>query len=633
MKLGKAFSDSVAVEKHQVMKSGDDSGESWWLGMGRTLMFITALCIGFFILSWRLFDLAVVQGHHFRSLADGNRTRELIRHAPRGVLVDRTGKPLVTNIPYYRLIKPCSGEDANECVTPLSREDGDALSKQGLPSGTFLEVDYRREYLYPDAVSHIIGYTGELSEKELDDEYYKLRYYRRGDRIGRTGAEAVYEDKLRGRDGKELVEVDASGKVVRTLGRDKETAGADIALSIDIALQKVVADSFPKGEKGAVVVSRPATGEILAMYSSPSYDINAFSLGLSQKEYTDLLSDPNQPMFDRAIGGVYPPGSTFKIVTSLAAMEEGAIKKDTTVDDVGVLTIGPFSFPNWYFKQYGKTEGLVNLVKALERSNDIFFYKAAEWVGITKLVTWAHKVGIGKPLGIELGGEASGLMPDPAWKKAQFATPEDREAHNDEWYLGDTYHIGIGQGYLLVTPLQVNAWTNVIANGGAVCRPTIKKVTGTSSRETHCKDVVVKNDTIDTITQGMQKACEPGGTGWPLFGFGVHRSSLIAKQNATSSALPSTMNNEPITLIPVACKTGTAEFGDPKNATHAWFTVFAPLPSEAPPGGAKLGPPDASKTISGDPEISITVLVEGAGEGSSVAAPVAKKILEEWFGR
>jgi penicillin-binding protein 2 len=207
--------------------------------------------------------------------------------------------------------------------------------------------------------------------------------------VGRTGAEAVYEDRLRGRDGKELVEVDAHGSIMRTLGRDREKAGQDIMLSVDIALQAKVAENFPKDQKGAVVVSKPSTGELLALYSSPSFDLNMFSSGLSQQSYNDLVANLDQPLFDRAIGGVYPPGSTFKLVTSLAALEEGVVKKDTTVDDVGVLKIGPFSFPNWYFLQYGKTEGLVDIVKALGRSNDIFFYKTGEWVGITKLALWA----------------------------------------------------------------------------------------------------------------------------------------------------------------------------------------------------------------------------------------------------
>lgn len=632
MKLGKAFSDSVIAERKLHMRTESEE-DSWWLGMGRVLFFLTLLCVGFFILIWRLFDLSIVQGHYYRTLANGNRTRELIRHAPRGILRDRTGKALVENVPFYRLLKPCSGQSIDDCVTAISRDEGDALSKKGLPAGTFLEVDYKREYVYPTQLSHVLGYTGEISDDELKDEYYKLRYYTRGDRLGRTGAEAVFEEKLRGRDGKELVEVDAAGRILRVLGRDKEIPGQDVFLSIDASVQEVAAAAFPKGEKGAIVVSRPSSGEILALYSSPSYDINAFSFGLSNSDYQKLIKDPDRPQFDRAIGGVYPPGSTFKLVTSLAALEEGIVTKSTTVDDVGVLKIGPFSFPNWYFNQYGKTEGLVDITKALERSNDIFFYKVGEWLGITKLSSWARKVGIGKPLGIELSGEASGLMPDPAWKKERFSSAYDKEVRNDEWYVGDTYHVSIGQGYLLTTPLQVNTWTNIVANRGAVCIPTIQKATSDVKTKSRCKEIVVKKaDTIDLITSGMRKACEPGGTGWPMFGFGI-RGKEQGERGKTSTE-SSTLNPLPLTLIPTACKTGTAEYGDLQNNTHAWFTVFAPLPNAAQGDfGVKLGTAELPKTISGDPEISITVLVEEAGEGSTVAAPVAKKILEAWFGR
>jgi len=205
-----------------------------------------------------------MQGRMFRLLADGNRTRELIRHAPRGILLDRTGKPLVANIPQYRLIAPNG-------TTILTKEEGEVLEKNGLPAGSFLETDYRREYLYPEAAAHVVGFTGEMTEKEIDDAYYKLRRYHLGDRVGRTGAEAAFEDRLRGRDGKELVEVDATGSIVRTLGRDKETAGEDVTLSLDAGLQKAAAESFPKEEKGAVVVTKPTTGEILALLSFPSF--------------------------------------------------------------------------------------------------------------------------------------------------------------------------------------------------------------------------------------------------------------------------------------------------------------------------------------------------------------------------
>ena len=211
-------------------------------------------------------------------------------------------------------------------------------------------------------------------------------------------------------------------------------------------------------------------------------------------------------------------------------------------------------------------------------------------------------------------------MPDPAWKNERFSSDADKEARNNEWYLGDTYHVAIGQGYLLTTPLQVNAWTNVIANKGKVCKPTVKKATSVPAwrdQVSSCKNLGIKDETIQLIAEGMKKACETGGTGWPLFEFKVKS-----------------------TIRQLADKTGTAEFGDPQNKTHAWFTVYAPLSQDAIKAptlqstelraqGRALG----SQVLTGEPEISITVLVEGAGEGSSVAAPVAKKILEEWFGR
>jgi penicillin-binding protein 2 len=444
-----------------------------------------------------------------------------------------------------------------------------------------------------------------------------------------SGAEAVFEQKLRGRDGRELIETDAEGRIVRTLGTDKEVPGEDVMLSLDARLNDAVAAAFPIGSNGAVIVAKPATGEILALYSSPSYSSDLFSLGMSTAEYAKLTEDPRQPLFNRAVGGMYPPGSTFKIITALAGLEEEAIRSDTRVTDVGVVTIGDFRFPNWYFTQYGKTEGSVDLVRAIQRSNDIFFYKTGEWLGITKLATWARRIGVGSPLGIELGGEASGLMPDPDWKNRRFTKPEERETRANIWYLGDTYHVAIGQGYLVTTPLQVNAWTNVIANQGHLCRPTILKsqFSNLKSQKENCRDLSISKETIALITQGMKLACEPGGTGWPLFNFNVRRQETRVKQDNQNETASSSGT---LVEVPVACKTGTAEFGDPQGRTHAWFTAFAPLPSEAL---AKEGLTQRDQTLTGEPEISVTVLVEGGGEGSSVAAPVAKKILEEWFAR
>lgn len=541
MKFGKAFSESLIIEQKTASRISKPRVRAWWLGAGRALVFATLLFICLFVLIWRLFTLTVIRGHEFRQLAEGNRTREIIIHAPRGRILDRTGKALAQN------------------------------ERIGM-------YEYKRVYPSGAATSHVVGYTGEITQQELADDYYKLRGYRPGDRIGRMGAEAVYEERLRGRDGRELVEVSANGSVSRTLGRIEEVAGEDIPISVDRGLAHAVLAAFPPEGKGAVVVAQPKTGEVLALFTSPGFDANIFSATLSKETYNTLFEHPDLPMFNRAVGGAYPPGSTFKLVTALAALEEGAITDATLVEDVGELVIGPFRFPNWYFTQYGRTEGLVDVVKAIQRSNDIFFYKAGDAVGITKLASWAKRVGIGSPMGIEVPGEAGGLMPNPAWKAKRFDTPADREARNDQWYLGDTYHVSIGQGYLLTTPLQVNTWTNIVANGGKLCRPTIEKINH------ECKDLGIHKETIDVITEGMKRACEPGGTGWPLFNF----------------------------RVPVACKTGTAEFGDPQNRTHAWFTAFAPIQ---------------------EPEISVTVLVEEAGEGSDKAAPIAKQILTEWFSR
>jgi penicillin-binding protein 2 len=626
-KLGKAFSDSVFVERHRDHRLKKDSVSAWWMGAGRILIFSLLFFAAFFILSVRLFSLTVVNGHKYKLLADGNRTRELIRHAPRGILLDRTGKPLSENIPRYRLLKPCQeGEGAQVtggCVTYISKNKGEELTSQGLPAGSFLEIDWERRYIDGEAYAHVTGYTGEITEEELKDAYYTIRNYRRGDRIGRTGTEAVFEERLRGRDGKELVEVESTGKIVRTLGRDSETPGNNVILSIDRELSKAVRSAFPAALRGAVVVSKPSTGEILALYSSPTYNPDVFTTAMSNVTYSDLTEDPDRPLFNRAIGGVYPPASTFKIITAVAALESGAITKQTTVEDTGVITTGPFSFSNWYFTQHGKTDGFVDVVKALQRSNDIYFYRIGEKTGIDTIATWARIMGVGKTTGIELFGEAQGLMPDPKWKEKRFTSPADLAARNNLWYSGDTYHVSIGQGYLLTTPLQVNLWTNIIANGGRYCRPTIEKVTSDNRHPAVCFETDISEDVIRTIRNGMEKACEAGGTGWPMFEFRMPLSSDTASGiGKDSEASPSAQKSGP--LLPVACKTGTAEFGDPADKTHAWFTVFAPVPAKNSSGSG-------TELISGPAEISVTVLIEEGGEGSSQAAPIAKEILTHFF--
>ncbi len=630
MKLGNAFSDSLIVERFRSRSHTSEKNPGWWIGRGKGLLFLSFTLVAISTLLFRLFHLTVVEGHSMRALADDNRTRELVRHAPRGNLLDRSGKPLTENIPQYRLNAPCMDDRTRLCITRLSEEQKIQAEQKGLPQGSFLDTGYMRRYLRDESTAHVLGYTGELSERESNDEYYQLRKYIPGDKVGRSGAEVVFEEQLRGRNGRELVEVNAQGKTVRTLGVDKEIVGADVTLSLDGRLADIVREAFPSGMRGVVVVMKPQTGEILALYSSPSYSANALSEGLTTKEYEALLGGVDRPMFNRAIGGVYPPGSTFKIITSIAALEEGTVSIDTTIEDTGVIEVGAARYTNWYFTKNGGTDGLVNVIKAIQRSNDTYFYRIGEMLGVEKLAKWARLLGIGKPLGIELSGEASGLMPDPLWKAQQFSSPEDKELRNDMWYTGDNYNLAIGQGYLLTTPLQVASWTSVVANGGYFCKPTIERV-GLGGKQAKCTKLTIKPDTIDAVTKGMRRACEADGTGWPLFGFHVPKPGAVVPTKdptASGSATPKV----PMVRVPVACKTGTAETGNPKETTpHAWFTAFAPVVEKYAEIGS-TGYKDEEE-ITGDPEIAVTVLVENGGEGSSVAAPVAKKVLEEWFRR
>ncbi|MEK7165278.1 MAG: penicillin-binding transpeptidase domain-containing protein, partial [Patescibacteria group bacterium] len=355
---------------------------------------------------------------------------------------------------------------------------------------------------------------------------------------------------------------------------------------------------------------------------------NEMEQGMAVKKYQDLSLDPALPLFNRAVGGVYPPGSVFKIVPSIAALESKVITGETVYEDTGILRVNQFSFSNWYFSQYGKTEGFVDLRKGIARSNDIFFYRLGEATGDIGIAAWGKKLGLGEKSGIELTGEAEGIMPDRNWRKT---------VRNQEWYLGDTYHLAIGQGDLQVTPLQINRLTGVIAGGGVLCKPTLLKVAGLpvgaqgmSPDAGRCKDLGIKKETLKLITDGMERACSNDGgwgyqgTGWPLFDFTVMQEEL---GDAKGTGIRK--------RVPVACKTGTAEFGDPNGQTHAWFTAFAPIP-ESVAGGHGTGQAPNSENIPmiiGDPEIVVTVFVEKGGEGSSVAGPIAKKVLEEWFRR
>ncbi|MFH0864315.1 MAG: penicillin-binding transpeptidase domain-containing protein [Candidatus Gottesmanbacteria bacterium] len=543
----------------------------------RYLLFYLSLIFSTWLLLFRLFEITIIRGSYFRTLSEGNRVKELNIRAPRGIIYDRHRQVLARNKPVYKW------QAADGKWQIKTNEEAMILETQGGSEAAKLHQDLIREYPWGSILAHVIGYSGEVTEKEIEDSKNKNLIYKIGDNIGRTGVEEQYENILKGVDGKELIEVDAYGKKISELGRIEPKPGKDLNLSIDLDLQKIAVQELGTNV-GSIVVSNPNTGEILSLVSSPSFNSNNLNV--------QDLNNPSKPLFNRTIAGLYPPGSTFKIIVAAAGLESGKINAQTLIEDTGVITIGPYTFPNWYWLQYGGKEGQVNVVKAMKRSNDIFFYKVGEMVGVNLLESWANKFGAGTILGIDIPGEASGTMPTPEWRKNILGT---------EWYLGDTYHLAIGQGDLEITPIQVNFWTNVIANNGKLCKPSLLKSENSILSTKNCKDIGLHKETIDIIKEGMREACSAGGTGWPLFDFKVKDKN-----------------------IETACKTGTAEYGDAKNKTHAWFTVFAP---------ARIATQSVAGGPVNDPEISVTVLVEGGGEGSNVAAPIAKKILEEWFGR
>lgn len=525
-------------------------------------LFYFVLFLGMGILLARSGELQLIRGDYYRWLAEGNRVKEEKIPAPRGIIYDRKGSPLVRNVPIYRRKdEGCVDQEFSEkqCFYQISRDEFLKMEAKG--EGEKVRIDIGREYIYGEVLAHALGYLTEASVEEVSRGDYNL-----GDLVGRGGIEEEYDLDLRGKDGIEIFETNSEGQKIRQLGIKPAVPGKDLKLNLDAELSKVAWRAL-EGKKGAAVLTEAKTGKVLVLVSSPSFDPNIFTIVEEKKRkkaVEDIFSDPKQPLFNRAIAGLYPPGSTFKIVSAAAGLEEGKINGDFWYEDKGEIRVGDYVYKNWYFTQYGKTEGEINVVKALKRSTDTFFYKLGEMVGPSKLAQWAYAFGLGKKTGIDLPGEAEGKVPDPT----------------GQWFLGNTYHFAIGQGDLLTTPLQINMMTSVIANNGKLCRPLM--IQDSKLRTKDCRDLQLKSETINLIKEGMKEACSPGGTAFPLFGFNP----------------------------PVACKTGTAEFGDPQNRTHAWLTAFAPID---------------------DPQIVATVLVEAGGEGASAAAPVVKEIFESWF--
>lgn len=521
----------------------------------RIFLFYGFLIISFLLLIGRLFELQIILGTNYRALAEENRIKKEVMPAPRGMIYDRNNKPLVKNEPIYRLARGDCELVSRDCFEEITREEALKIEAAGGEEAEKLRLDVGRDYLYGKALAHVLGYLGEVSEEEVKSGQWEM-----GDLIGRTGVEEEYEEILQGQDGGVIYEVDTLGNRVREIGKVEIVPGRDLYLSIDAQLSKIAYQAL-KGKLGAVVATEAKTGQVLVLVSTPAFDPNHIS--------PEDLVDEKKPMFNRVISGQYPPGSTFKVVTAVAGVEEGKVDENTTYEDVGFIQIGEYIYKNWYYSQYGRTEGEIDLVRAIKRSTDTFFYKIGEWVGANKLAEWGKAFGLGHKTDIDISGEAEGLVPTPKWKEKTIG---------EKWFLGNTYHFAIGQADLLTTPLQVDMMTSVIANNGKLCKPKVKNEEG----KEECQDLGLKTETLRLIKEGMKEVCSTEGTAFPFFDFSPQ----------------------------VSCKTGTAEFGDPEDRTHAWLTAFAPVDN---------------------PEIVVTALVEAGGEGSYVAAPIVKEVMETWF--
>ncbi len=517
----------------------------------------------------RTVDLMIVRGAYYRNLADNNRVRQINIPSARGRILTRDGQALAQNtIVYFNM----EGEEiSRQEALKLESEGGDLLKK------------WAREYPLKETTAHLTGYLGEATHEEVGQQEFKF-----GSMAGRGGLEEYYDGWLRGEDGERVIEVGVNEKIIRELGKKDPLPGDDLIVSLDLSWQQAAWEAM-QGKKGGVIILNPEDGSILAMVSFPSYDPNLFTLYRDNDQIKNILNDNQLPMLNRTIGGAYPPGSTFKLVTGLAGLEEKKIDADKEVEDTGIIRIDEWSYANWLWTSHGRTEGMVNLVKAIQRSNDIYFYKVGEWLGINSLVKWARYFNFGQKTGIDLPAEVSGLLPTPEWKK---------QAKGEPWFLGNTYHVAIGQGDLTATPLQVALETSIIANGGKLCRPHLSLSHGDSEKD-DCKLLDVSKAHIELIRQGMYSACQPGGT-TPIF---------YDQDN-------------------IACKTGTSEISKSTEDTHAWFTLFYQPRSYT----SEVLQGDSSDGVT-ENQVVITVFLERGGGGASDAAPVAKEIIERYEGR
>lgn len=592
-----------------------------WYKQRITGVIICALA-AFVVLFIRLIYLQVIMGDEYRRLSLNNSIRLQSIDPARGWLYDRNSDLLVDNRPSFDVnITLKDAEPLQRTLAKLSRylqTPADTLLSQikqtrgasayqprllkqdvgrntlaaievnkfNLP-GVSVDVNLRRHYIYGRMAAHLIGYLSEISPAELKSGLYPGS--RSGDLIGKFGAEKVYENSLRGKRGGRQVEVNANGLVVRILKTVDAEPGHYVFLTIDQRLQHRT-EALLDGVVGAAVAIEPGTGQILALASSPSFDQNVFVGGISHEQWDSLISNPFRPMSNRAIQGEYPPGSTYKIITALAGLEEGVIDDQTTFNCPGYYRFGNRVYRCWKKGGHGK----VDIIKAVEESCDVFFYQVGQRLGVDRLAWYAKAFGLGSPTGIFLDQEAHGLIPTAAWKKKRTGIP---------WQGGETLSVAIGQGFNLATPLQMAVLAATVGNGGNRYRPMIL-----SSIKLADGQILQKNEprltgklpispvNLDLVKLGLWKVVNgENGTARGSRLADIDMSGKTGTSQVISRKEDETISEED---VPIHLR------------AHAWFVAYAP---------------------SEQPTIAVAVVVEHGEHGSGAAAPIAREMIKTYL--
>lgn len=588
-----------------------------------------AMLVAFGILLARFFFLQVVQHDHYRAKAEDNRISIVPITPIRGLIIDRNGVVVARNYSGYTLeIFPRRIRSVDETIDQISelieitpkdrarykRVAVETRNPESLPIRTRLtdeevakfaanrfryegvEIKARlfRQYPFGDVGSHVIGYMGRINQADqaaLEQEGVDANY-RGTDYIGKSGVEATYERELHGSTGFEQVEIDAAGRGIRTLSHTPAVSGHNVALTLDMRLQRVAENAFGS-RRGALVAIEPGTGAVLALVSKPGFDLNLFVDGIDPQAWTDLNNSPDRPLNNRAIAGVYPPGSTFKPFMALAALQLGKRRPSSTIHDPGYFVFGDRRFRD--SKPGG--HGVVDLHKSIVVSSDTYYYMLANDMGIEAIAGFMKQLGLGSPTGIDLQGEAAGVLPSPEWKMKRFRRPEQQR-----WYPGETISIGIGQGYNAYTPIQLaQAMATVTANG-AMYRPrVVGHIENPRTRERRSFEpqqtaqVPLSREWVEFVKRAMA-GVNKEGTGARAF----------AKAEYTSGGKTGTAQ---VIGMKQGEKYDEAKVSE-RHRDHSLFIAFAPLDN---------------------PIIALAVIVENGGFGARAAAPISRTVLDYYL--